>query len=244
VRYLVVSDIHANRPALEAVLADAEPRQCDAVLCLGDVVGYGAHPRETLTATLALAPAAVVRGNHDRVCAGLAPATSFNDSARAAAEWTYAALDVDERARLAALPRGPVIVDASLEICHGAPFDEDYYLFDGFDAERAMQAASGRICLFGHTHQPALYVAGAPRFQRSRRLTGVVPLPDTAKVLVNVGAVGQPRDGDARAAYGVLDTAANTVEFCRVNYDVAAAQRAIRDAGLPEWLAVRLSRGE
>ncbi len=158
-RYLILSDLHANLPALEAVLADASALGYDQVLVLGDLVGYGADPAAVMDLTLSLDPAALIRGNHDKVCAGLESAEFFNDAARAAAEWTAATLDAAHLAVLASLPRGPRLVGDTIEICHGAPFDEDFYVFDEDDASRAAESAGARICLFGHTHVPAVFSA-------------------------------------------------------------------------------------
>ncbi len=244
-RFLIISDIHANMPALDAVLADAHRVGYDAVLCLGDLVGYGADPGPAIERTLALAPVGLVRGNHDKVCAGLAPATLFNDVARQSIEWTRRVLTPAQLDALTALPAGPHLVQDGLEICHGSPFDEDHYIFEGGDAAKAIEAAHGRICLYGHTHLPAIFAtAGDPARAPERPGDEAIGLPIKGPVLVNVGSVGQPRDGDPRAAYGLLDLAANTIQLRRVAYDVAAAQRSIKRAGLPPWLAVRLERGQ
>jgi len=245
VRYLIISDLHANRHALDAVLADAAARGYDATICLGDVVGYGGDPAATLDLTLALEPVGLIRGNHDKVCAGLEPATSFNDVARRAVEWTRAALSPAQVATLAALPRGPLRITEDLEICHGAPFNEDFYVFDRNDASRALSSASARICLFGHTHLPAIYTTvGHPMEAALNGDPDERRLPREGAVLINVGSVGQPRDGDPRAAYGLLDLERETLQMRRVSYDVAGAQAAITAAGLPAWLARRLATGE
>jgi diadenosine tetraphosphatase ApaH/serine/threonine PP2A family protein phosphatase len=244
VRYLVISDIHANRHALEAVLADAASCGYDATLCLGDVVGYGGDPAAALAQTLALEPIGFIRGNHDKVCAGLEPSTSFNEVARRAVDWTRHTLSQTELDTLAALPRGPLLISKDLEICHGTPFHEDHYVFDRADAGRAMQSASARICLFGHTHLPALYSTPNRPVAHDDRHRDEYKLPSAGAVLANVGSVGQPRDGDPRAAYGLLDLDRLTLQFRRVAYDIAGAQAAIRSAGLPGWLATRLATGE
>lgn len=243
-RYLIITDIHANRHAFEAVLADAATRGYDATLCLGDVVGYGADPAAALDLTLALEPVGLIRGNHDKVCAGLEPATSFNDVARRAVEWTRETLSSDQVRILAALPRGPVRITDELEICHGSPLNEDHYVFDRGDAGRAMNCASARICLFGHTHLPAVYSTPAHPVARADESDELYRLPREGAVLINVGSVGQPRDGDPRAAYGLLDLERSTLLLRRVPYDVAGAQAAIRAAGLPPWLAKRLATGD
>jgi predicted phosphodiesterase len=242
VRYLVLSDIHANLHALDAVLADAAGHGYDQVVVLGDLVGYGGDPAAAIATTMALRPAAMIRGNHDKVVAGLAPATDFSRDARAAAEWTSARLTKDDIEALAALPMGPKEVTSELTICHGAPFDEDYYIFSTGDARRAMRHTPARLSLFGHTHVPAVFsttdIITAPSDAAPE-----VRLPKRGQLLVNVGSVGQPRDGDPRAAYGILDTSAEALHLRRVEYDISGAQSRIRDAGLPEWLADRLAVG-
>lgn len=242
-RYLILSDVHANLPALEAVLADAAGLACGHVLLLGDLVGYGGDPAAVIDRSLALTPLTVIRGNHDKVCAGLESPLDFNDVARTAAEWTTAVLDADRLRALAGLPQGPVLVSPDIEICHGAPFDEDYYLFDESDASRAIETAGARICLFGHTHVPVLFASAADPFAETNT-ADEFRLPSTGPALINVGSVGQPRDGDPRAAYGVLDMDRGTIRLRRVPYDVAAAQKSILAAGLPARLAQRLELGQ
>jgi diadenosine tetraphosphatase ApaH/serine/threonine PP2A family protein phosphatase len=243
-KYLVISDIHANIEALEATLAAAG--DCQRVLVLGDLVGYGADPNAVVERIRALPDATLIRGNHDKVAVGLDDVEGFNYLARYAIEWTAAALTPENRAWVAALPHGPVAVDAVVEICHGSPFDEDTYIFDDLDATRALRAARAPLCLFGHTHVPAafrlgqseLQMMGPPRGPRFR-----IALDGDARYLVNCGAVGQPRDGDPNAAFGILDTTARSLTIMRVPYDVAAAQAKIIAAGLPEVLAQRLAVG-
>jgi diadenosine tetraphosphatase ApaH/serine/threonine PP2A family protein phosphatase len=247
-RYLILSDLHANLPATEAVLADAEQQGYDRIVVLGDLVGYGADPNEVVDRTFALKPEAIIRGNHDKVCAGLEPATLFNNAARKSIEWTIETLSPERIAQLAALPQGPKLVNDALEICHGTPFDEDYYLFDIDSARQAMAAARAPICLYGHTHVPAIFSAphelspiGEPAADGS---TLDLSIPVGGRTLINVGSVGQPRDEDSRAAYGILDLELRTIRLRRVVYDIALAQSRIRKAGLPAWLAVRLERGQ
>ncbi len=243
-RYLVLADIHANLQALDAVLADAAAQGYDQALVLGDLVGYGADPAAVLDRIGGLDSAAMIRGNHDKVCAGLESAEHFNETARRSIEWTAATLSVAHLATLAALPRGPLLVADALEICHGAPFDEDYYVFDSDDASAALDAASAQLCLFGHTHVPAVFSTPEDPMQPRGPQDDTLALPSTGPALVNVGSVGQPRDGDPRAAYGLLDLDAGTLKLCRVVYDVQTAQARIRRAKLPEWLAERLARGQ
>jgi predicted phosphodiesterase len=245
VRYLVLTDLHANLHALDAVLADAATLGYDEVLVLGDLVGYGADPSAVIARTLALQPVAIIRGNHDKVCAGLETAEGFNEVAKRSAEWTAATLSPAELKILAELPRGPRMVCEDVEICHGATFDEDHYVFSPADAARSIDAATGRICLYGHTHLPAIYTMDDdPALPDNGDDDDVLRLPARGPALINVGSVGQPRDGDSRAAYGVLDLARQTILMRRVPYDIAGAQARILDAGLPPWLALRLTRGQ
>jgi predicted phosphodiesterase len=245
VRYLILSDLHANLHALDAVLADAATQGYDATLVLGDLVGYGADPAAVIAATLALEPVAMVRGNHDKVCAGIESAELFNDVARRSIEWTAEQLSPAELGMLAGLPKGPCQLTSTFELCHGSPFDEDYYIFDAEDAGRAITAAQSRICFFGHTHVPAIFAAGDDPVRASDDgADDTLALPRTGPALINVGSVGQPRDGDPRAAYGLLDVTHHTLRLRRVTYDISGAQARILSAGLPEWLAVRLERGQ
>lgn len=240
---LIISDIHANLEALEAVLESAG--SYDHALVLGDLVGYGANPNEVVERLQSLPSVTYIRGNHDKAATRLASVEHFNHLARFAIQWTTDQLTPANYDWLAALRTGPVAVDDLVEICHGAPFDEDAYIFDDLDVRRAMAAASRPLCLFGHTHVPAAFRLG-------ETLLPVGPLrgdqfrmrlDPAARYLVNCGAVGQPRDGDPRAAFALLDTGQRELTIVRVPYDVATAQDKIIGAGLPEVLAHRLAIG-
>ena len=242
-KYLVLSDIHANIEALDAVLNAAG--SYDHALVLGDLVGYGADPNAVIDRVRALPAATFIRGNHDKVGAGLENTDGFNYLARHAISWTANTLTPDRRQWLAALAQGPVVIDDLVEICHGAPFDEDVYIFDDLDAMRALHVARRPLCLFGHTHVvAAFYVTGEMRTVGALRAVQIdIPPDGHSRFLINCGAVGQPRDGDPRAAYGILDTETRTLSLQRVEYDVAAAQARILAAGLPDVLAQRLAVG-
>ena len=242
-RYLIVSDIHANLEALESTLSAAG--DCDAVLVLGDLVGYGADPNAVIERVRALPNATIIRGNHDKVGSGIETVESFNHLARHAISWTATELTPEHRAWLAAMPAGPALIDDLVEICQGSPVDEDAYIFDELDARRAVSVAKRPVCLYGHTHVPAVFrfdgelsAAGPPRGPRYR-----LTLDANAKYLINCGAVGQPRDGDPRAAFGLFDTTTSTISVMRVAYDVGTAQAKIIAAGLPDVLAQRLAIG-
>jgi diadenosine tetraphosphatase ApaH/serine/threonine PP2A family protein phosphatase len=245
-RYLVISDIHANLEAYEAVMAEAKPLQYDKVLLLGDLVGYGADPNAICDRVRDLKPDALIRGNHDKVGSGVESPEGFNAVARNAIRWTYDNLSAQNRDWLAALPAGPLIVDDMIEICHGTPFDEDAYVFDDLDALRAMHAARRPLCLFGHTHvQVGHYLSrdqfGLATSEDQRPLT--ITLDEANRYLVNPGSVGQPRDGDPRAGFGIVDTGVREMTIYRVEYPIAKAQARIIEEGLPEVLAQRLSLG-
>jgi diadenosine tetraphosphatase ApaH/serine/threonine PP2A family protein phosphatase len=246
VRYFVLSDIHANLEAFEAVLAASADLSYDRILVLGDLVGYGADPNAVIDRVRALTPAGIVRGNHDRVACGIEQAEGFNMVARSAALWTFEVLTAERREWLAALPQGPQEVDDLVEICHGSPFDEDAYIFDELDAIRALKASKRPLCLFGHTHSPAVFR------QTGNSVEGLAPLParetslvllEGSKYLVNPGSVGQPRDGDPRAAYAIVDTQERHVELIRLKYPIDKAQAKMIKVGLPQVLAQRLAVG-
>jgi predicted phosphodiesterase len=244
-RYLVISDIHANLEALDAVL-EAAGSGFSRVLLLGDLVGYGADPNAVVERVRAMPSAVVIRGNHDKVAAGVESVEGFNHMARLAIAWTAGTLTADNRSYLAGLAEGPIDIDDHVEICHGTPFDEDVYVFDDLDALRSIRTSTRPVCLFGHTHVPAafrltgdeLQLIGPPRGEHFR-----VALNDEGRYLVNCGSVGQPRDGDPRAAYGVLDSDEHTLIVHRIEYDLKTAQSKIVAAGLPEILAQRLAMG-
>jgi len=240
VRYAVLSDIHGNLEALEAVLGDATPR-ADAVLCLGDIVGYGADPAACVERVAERAQA-ITAGNHEHGVAGRLDLDWFNRYARAAVEWTRERLDDDHRAWLGALPLVVEVGDATL--VHASPDrpEEWDYLVSAADGFAALPAFPTRLCFVGHSHLPAAWSVGSagPEFA-----AGPVELPLLAgrRYLVNVGSVGQPRDRDPRAAYALWDAERGTLAIRRVAYDVQAARRKIVAAGLPRYLADRLAWG-
>jgi predicted phosphodiesterase len=246
-RYLVLSDIHANIDALEAVLGDAASAACDRVVVLGDLVGYGAEPNRVIERVRALDPAAVIRGNHDKVAAGIESAEGFNPTAQRAANWTRDALSDENREYLGSLTPGPLALDSLTLLCHGSPIDEDSYIFGEADVVEALTASTRPVCLFGHTHMPMAaslspdrllgLIFHGPKDRQS------IPFQSSWRYLVNPGSVGQPRDGDPRAAYAVLDTDASEITVIRVAYPVTQASERILAAGLPKILGQRLTLG-
>ena len=244
-RYLIVSDLHANLEALDAVVRDSAGRY-DQAICCGDLVGYGADPNavvEWVRANCAL----TVRGNHDKACTGIDDLEWFNPIAKQAAVWTHRALSTENANWTRELPKGPLPLDG-FQIVHGAPFDEDEYVMAAGEASQAFEYLEARLAFFGHTHVQGGFIWNHSRVEtiprtaaRTDRQTMDID-PDCA-YLVNPGSVGQPRDGDPRAAYCVYDTGAAMVTYFRVPYDVLEAQRKIRAAGLPDVLADRLAVG-
>jgi predicted phosphodiesterase len=247
-RFFLLSDIHANLEALEAVVAAVPAQAYDGLLVLGDLVGYGASPNEVVDRVFAMHPDISIRGNHDKVAAGLEPPHHFNEVAAAAALWTLQRLTPENRTRVASLRAGPVFVDQTTEICHGSPIDEDMYVFDQADALRALDAAERPVCFFGHTHIAVAFVLQGSRLDAIVPALGaaestVIKLDGNRKYLINPGSVGQPRDSDPRAAYAIYDTDRQEVRLSRVAYRVDLAQQKITGAGLPESLARRLGVG-
>jgi predicted phosphodiesterase len=243
VAYLILSDIHSNLEALEAVLADAEDKY-DCVLCLGDVVGYGADPN-AVSDWVREQSAGVVRGNHDRAAASVESLEYFNAAARASAIWTRRALTGENRLWLEALPQGPLRVEEPLgqfTLVHGSPADEDEYLVQTEEARALKPVLDQQVTFFGHTHlQGGFVLAGeAAKLLRPNRLLELDP---DNLYLINPGSVGQPRDGDPRAAYILFSIEDRTVEYRRVAYDIDGAAAKIRAAGLPGILASRLYEG-
>ncbi len=245
-RYLILSDIHANLEAFDAVLAAARTMAYDRVLVLGDLVGYGADPNSVIDRVRDLDPHTLIRGNHDKVGSGLESPEGFNAIAKSAIRWTYDALTPDNRDWLAALPAGPVVVDDLIEICHGTPFDEDAYVFDDLDALRSLHTSERQLCLFGHTHVQVGYALSGDQFTLTTmddaRPLNIV-LAEGSKHLINPGSVGQPRDGDPRAGFAIVDTNQRQVLIYRTPYDIEHARARILEEGLPEILAQRLALG-
>jgi len=242
-RIAVLSDIHANLPALEAVASDLP--QVDQVWVLGDIVGYGPQPNEVI-ATLQAMGARSVLGNHDGAAIGTVDAAQFNPDARRAIEWTAGVVDANTRSYIAALPE--VRRDGDVTAVHGSPRDPiwEYITGPGIAAAN-FDHFETRLCLFGHTHVPVAFRAVDGQVEATQGLPGDRIALGGTRVLLNPGSVGQPRDGLPDAAYALLETGDgapdDAVEFRRVRYDVDRTQRLMRDVGLPARLAERLSFG-
>lgn len=241
-RVALVSDIHANLPALDAVLTALGGVGLDALWNMGDTVGYGPEPDGVVT-RLRAEGAICVMGNHDAAAVGLIDTTEFNPVAAEAAAWTARTLAAETKAYLSGLAKSRV--EGNFSLAHGTLADPLWEYLTTVGAARNHFARQTTPTSFvGHTHLPLLIREGKDGHFASRT-------PDDGEVVelgegrscINPGSVGQPRDGDPRASYAVLDTAAGTVTFHRVVYDIATTQVRIRDAGLPEALASRLTRG-
>ncbi len=241
---MIISDIHSNWDALEAVLTESQGLY-DQIVCCGDVVGYCACPAEVI-GFVRRGVASIVRGNHDIACCGGA-IHDFNPPARAAAIWTYEQLSEQDRQWLRQMPEGPLRL-GGYEIAHGSPEDENEYLVSTADVEWLDRSAIEPLCFVGHTHrqggwswQPGgIQRIPAPAHKQHER---VVDLDPDYQYLINPGSVGQPRDGDPRAAYALWDSDSHLLSLRRVKYDIKTAQKRIADAGLPHHLAERLSAG-
>lgn len=244
-RFLILSDIHANWEALQAVLAHAKDSY-DQILCLGDVVGYGADP-DLAAEWVREHAAATIRGNHDKACAGLEDLEWFNPIARVSAVWTQQSTKPENIEWLGKLPKGPAQVDG-FQILHGSPLDEDEYLISDQDAEQVAPYLDSPVLFFGHTHLQGGFLFLRNRVKRLARPSAhseeyVLELGPDSNYLINPGSVGQPRDNDPRAAYAVYEPGERLVRYRRVEYDIAGAQRKIIAAGLPDVLARRLEIG-
>ena len=225
-----LSDIHSNLEALTVALEAVDRRSVDKLICLGDVVGYGANPRECLD-LIRSRTSDIILGNHDAVAVGKEDLAYFNEFARAAALWTQTVLSDEDKEFIRSLPL--VIKEDGLHLVHGTPRHPEHwdYIFSAYDTPGQFSAIDGRICLVGHSHVPGDYREREPN-------PGAKP-----KRIVNVGSVGQPRDRDPRLCFVIFDTETDEVEFIRQEYDVETAAGKIRRAGLPEFLADRLFWG-
>lgn len=241
----MLADLHANWHALEAVLADAGGRY-DTIVCCGDVVGYNAQPARVLDWTRQNC-ATVIRGNHDKVVGGIEDLEWFNDIAQVAARWTVRQLDPERIRYLRDLQKGPVKL-AHFHVCHGSPQDEDEYVSTIREAAPCFAHFELPLAFFGHTHLQGGFflrhgrVGRIPAVKRKER-ESVLQLETETAYYVNPGSVGQPRDGDARAAYAVYDSDGGTVTLRRVEYPIEKTAAEIQSAGLPGVLGLRLFQG-
>ncbi|MBV9440187.1 MAG: metallophosphoesterase family protein [Candidatus Eremiobacteraeota bacterium] len=239
-RYAVVSDVHSNIEALDAVFAQL--REDDKLLCLGDIVGYGPNPNECVEKIRARATATVL-GNHDVAAIDNFGLAYFNPAAREAMKWTQGVLTAENLAWLDSL--GYEFRMPEFLLVHGAPVNYFEYILDKASAARAFAATDAPLIFIGHTHIAEVYALEPDGTISHAHLQqgGVVALREQVRYLVNVGSLGQPRDLNPLASFGFFDTDARTISVERIAYPVERVQEKIRAAGLPEALARRLSVG-
>jgi predicted phosphodiesterase len=249
-RVLVISDIHANRAALEDTLEDAERIGFDFVWCLGDMVGYGPEPDWCVSRIRRLGAVYGLRaivGNHDWAVLERMDVDDFNPEAARTVVWTRRNVSDESLAWLSDLPEDPIVEEERFTLAHGSPRDSVWeYILDPFIAEENFRDEKFTFCLVGHTHVPVVYTLpdGQSTVRVRRPVSGeVLHLPDQGRAILNPGSVGQPRDGDQRSAYAILDTEQGTWLPRRVPYPIEITQAHMRDAGLPERLITRLSFG-
>ena len=239
-RFAILGDIHSNKPALDAVLADARLHDVTRYICVGDIVGYNADPVPCLELIRQM-DCLTVKGNHDYYCSTDSPLDDFHPLAAEVIQWTRDQLDREQLKYLADLElvrriAGFTLVHSTLDMP-----EKWGYVFDTFEAEANFNYQSTAVCFHGHTHVPVV-------FQREKRVTrqhfSKVSLSVGTRYFINVGSVGQPRDGDPRAAYVIYDPKSREVELRRIEYDIRSTQERIVEAGLPERLARRLQFGK
>jgi len=245
-KYLIISDIHANKTAFDTVL-EAAKGKWDKAVCLGDLVGYGPDPNEAIDRVREL-DAVTIRGNHDKAVTGLTNPEEFNPVAHAAVLWTRERISPENMEYLHNLPQGP-LKEGPFSMVHGAVYDEDEYVFGPEQAADGLIDAPTPVVFFGHTHiQGGFTLRGhdvGTLHTRPQAPTEMlsIQLARGTSYLLNPGSIGQPRDGDSRAGFAIFDPESQTVEFWRVPYDVQDVQQRMMAAGLPEPLILRLSFG-
>lgn len=238
----VFSDVHGNWEALEQVLMAFEEEGVNRLYCAGDIVGYGPDPNMCVEKIMAVADA-VIAGNHDWAVTGQVSTSSFNEYARSAIEWTRTLVSAEAEEYLAKLPIR--YVEGEITVVHGTPDEPEEwnYLFNVDDARRSFNALRTQICFVGHSHIPVAFIRDNEN-KTSVRGAENVRIEEDKMYLINVGSVGQPRDGDPRAAYGILDTDDNQFRLKRIPYPIEVVQEKMRRVGLPFRLIDRLAYGE
>jgi diadenosine tetraphosphatase ApaH/serine/threonine PP2A family protein phosphatase len=242
-RIAIIADLHANLEAVTAVLREIDVVRPDRVFCLGDLTGYNANPNEVIDLIRARGIPTLM-GNHDAAVCGLEQPWFFRAAARKAVEWQAERLREDNRRWMAVAPEQAVF-DTGILAVHGSPSSRDDYIVDWLDSMRQMsllERKAIRLCFFGHSHRACLFSDKGQTVQAPA--SGTHNLHPLNRYFINPGSVGQPRDGDPRAAFGILDTEKATFTFHRVAYDIEGCMQRILDAGLPQECAQRLPRGK
>ena len=238
-KYAIVSDIHANLEAFTAVLEVIEKENCDKIICLGDIVGYGANPRECVE-LVRKHEMATIAGNHDFACIGKTNINYFNTYAKEATLWTREVTTEEDKTFMRELP----LVDYhdNFTVVHGTLYSPELfdYIQTTYDAYLSLQLLENQVCFLGHSHVPITFFQGE---MISYTLASEIKLEKGVRALVNVGSVGQPRDDNPKASFAIYDVDNEVVRITRVKYDIEKAGQKIRDAGLPAPLAERLKFG-
>ncbi len=239
-KYIVISDIHGNLEALEAVIGSFPRGKASSIICAGDVVGYGASPDECIDKIVSLGCKNIL-GNHDAAVIDRADIANFNEAAREAVLWAKEHLSASGRSYLKTLDL--VLEEELFTVAHGTLHlpEEFIYMMSGIDAMRTFEVLKTKICFVGHSHVPGVFVLKGTKLTELYKRKFV--LEEGARYIINAGSVGQSRDGDRRASYCIYDPARSEVEFRRIEYDVEKARERIINAGLPKVLGDRLLQG-
>ncbi|MFP4163974.1 MAG: metallophosphoesterase family protein [Chitinispirillaceae bacterium] len=241
-RFAFISDIHANLEALESVIEDIGKKNIDEIICLGDIVGYGANPNECVEMVKKHCPV-ILLGNHDAAAVELLTTQHFNIHAKIAIEWTSATLNSDNRSFLAQLPVKKT--QGNMTLVHATPYEPNmwYYITSLEEAAFNFQFFNNRICFVGHTHIPMIIVLEGEEIFVHQEKSIDFKNRNGLRLLVNIGSVGQPRDRNPRSSYGILDTDEGVFELQRVTYDYAKTQAKMKKIRMPEFLVNRLAEG-
>ena len=240
-RYGLISDIHGNLEALEAALGDLAKERIDEYLCIGDIVGYGANPRECIKIVRELELKALIAGNHEWGVLGFLDIDYFNEYAREAILWTKNILNHHETDYLKSFKLS--WSEGCMTLVHGSLEEpqEFYYIFDPKDADKTLKLQKTQLCFVGHSHMPGIFYSDGKVANRVNSLK--TRIEADKRYVINIGSIGQPRDGDPRASFAVYDEDEGIVEIKRVPYDIERAQAKILATGLPTTLALRLAEG-
>lgn len=239
-RYALISDVHSNLEALNAVIGKVKADKVDKVILLGDIVGYGPDPNECID-TLRKFADILIAGNHDHGAVGMTDISCFNNHAKAAIQWTTSVLSEENKVFLSSLPLTSNIKSGSIYLVHSSPKEPEEweYLQKAKDADTNFKFFSETNCFIGHSHRPAI-IEMAPD-GKIRIYSGHSDIKTGCRYIINAGSVGQPRDGNPDASYAIFDTDSVTIK--RAAYDILLTQKKMKDAGLPSYLIDRLSEG-
>jgi diadenosine tetraphosphatase ApaH/serine/threonine PP2A family protein phosphatase len=243
VKYLIFSDVHGNLEALNVVLEQIESYKPDRVICLGDIIGYGPNPNECIRQVYQTAHMTIM-GNHDHAVLGLTDISYFNQYAKTAVLWTRQVLTEENYKILQAYPFR--LSEKNILFVHSTPIHPERwdYIFNPLEGHYYLQHLEEQVCFIGHSHQPLFFEKDQDgQISFDRKFTFSLPVREGCKYIVNVGSVGQPRDGNPDISYGIYDTEAQIIEIKRLPYDIAITQNKMKEIGLPPFLIDRLAYG-